>query len=981
MPFTSREQTLRGLLEFIALVAGILGIILSFHLTEAGAGLGLLAFCAWFTSADVRRFRAFAWLTSAALGLLALCYFILFMETPEPASGISSVRPFLIVGLLVSTAAALALLVATLRAPASHDTVLPWKTQKPTTTSERWVRTFAAAFAFATLVLAFVVMYAPSTIPLEARSTAPELEFIPLVALFFVVLTLLAITIALSPRHHTESLTFILVGLSLAALAYLMGANSLSGLMSTLQAARRDVLLAELAAPPENIESEQAETSAAITIDDAVPLLDWLIVAYALAAVAVWLVRGWVNRSLIDYTRFFTPGQFWALAAISDGLIEGGAGEKLKPHEIALRVDNHLASFPAPRLALSRLALAALDILIPFVFSLRPPLSYMHLSERAAFLNRQFKTDIIERRGIYGLLQRLKLETVIELVEGVMRFIMQFAYLGYYSEPKVQSDIGYTRFSQRSATKVLAPLKAIRRYDSLQVMTPSDADRLGIDVIDDADVVIIGSGAAGSILAERMLARGRRVLLLEKGRHVAPDEFNEDEVEMIGKLYGDNALQVTSSLRFTILQGSCVGGTTVVNNAVSFETPGHIFDRWNDDYGAGLDPTAYWNAQQSVMDRLSIKPVDQTAATRPADQIVNPLSHRLQKGIDATFSDGGYIYAPVKANIVDCLGCGYCNLGCKYGRKLSMLDEVLPRAQRDYGDKLQILAEAEAIQLKEDGDRIDEVVVRLGGRRQIHIRQPKTVIVAGGAIASSWLLLRSGIGKNLPIGRRLCFNMGSPLHAQFPDIMNAYDGLQISHYLQVDGQRDFIFETWFNPPVAQALVMPGWLDTHFHNMQDYDRMVAMGVVVGTDAREDTYIRRAALFPGNPEVVYKPSSTDLDKLVDAMILMGRVLLASGAERVLASTRSYHSYTSGRAHFSSEEDLGYLKELVKTDEDLLLSSAHPQGGNPLGTVLDADFRVRGYRNLYVCDASIFPSSVTVNPQLTVMNLAWYAGERIP
>ena len=71
-PFTSRENTLRGLLEFIALVAGILGIILSFVLAEAGAGLGLLAFCAWFASADVRRFRAFAWVTSAALGLLAL---------------------------------------------------------------------------------------------------------------------------------------------------------------------------------------------------------------------------------------------------------------------------------------------------------------------------------------------------------------------------------------------------------------------------------------------------------------------------------------------------------------------------------------------------------------------------------------------------------------------------------------------------------------------------------------------------------------------------------------------------------------------------------------------------------------------------------------------------------------------------------------------------------------------------------------------
>ncbi len=950
-PFTPYERTLRGLLEFIALVAGVIGIVLSFVLAEAGAGLGLLAFTAWVASADVRRFRTFAWVTTAALGLLTLFYLILALETPTAAP---SIRPFLLAALISSGVAGIALLIAILRAQDSTDTVLPWKTQKPHTSAEHWSRILLAVFAFAALVITFVILFAPSVVPMELRGWMPSIEFVPAAALFFALLALLAVTFALNPRQHTEALSLLLVGLALAVLAAIIARQNISVYLGWV--------VNGTATPPPSLPG-------------------WIfVVTYAVAMAMVWLVRGWVNRSLIDYTRFFTPGQFWALAAISDGLIEGGASEKLKPHEIALRVDNHLASFPAPRLALSRVALMALDILIPFIFTLRPPLSYLHLSERTAFLNRQFKTDIIERRGIYALLAWLKLDVVVELVEGVMRFIMQFAYLGYYSEPKVQEEIGYTPFSQRGAIKALQPLKSIRRYAALQVMTPNDADRLGIDVIDDADVVIIGSGAAGSMLTERLLARGRRVLLLEKGRHVTPDEFTEDEVEMIGKLYGDNALQVTSSLRFTILQGSCVGGTTVVNNAVSFETPPHILDRWNDDYHAALEPTAYWNAQQAVMDRLSIKPIDQTATTRPADQIVNPLSHRLQKGIDQVFGTGGYTYAPVKANITDCLGCGYCNLGCKYGRKLSMLDEVLPRAQRDYGDALQILSEAEAVQLKEDGDKISEVVVKLGGRRLIHIRKPKTVIVAGGAIASSWLLMRSGIGKSLPIGRRLCFNMGSPLHAQFDSVMDAFDGLQISHYLQVDGQRDFIFETWFNPPVAQALVMPGWLDTHFHNMSEYERMVAMGVVVGTDAREDTYIRRAALFPGNPEVVYKPSSTDLDKLVDAMIMMGRVLLGSGAERVLASTRSYHSYTSGRAHFTSEDDLGYLKELVKTDEDLLLSSAHPQGGNPLGAVLDADFRVRGYRNLYVCDASAFPSSVTVNPQLTVMNLAWYAGERI-
>jgi choline dehydrogenase-like flavoprotein len=72
-------------------------------------------------------------------------------------------------------------------------------------------------------------------------------------------------------------------------------------------------------------------------------------------------------------------------------------------------------------------------------------------------------------------------------------------------------------------------------------------------------------------------------------------------------------------------------------------------------------------------------------------------------------------------------------------------------------------------------------------------------------------------------------------------------------------------------------------------------------------------------------------------------------------------------------------------VHDNADLLLTSAHPQGGNPVGEkgeggVVDADFRVHGTDNVYVCDASVFPSSVTVNPQLTVMGIAQYAARRI-
>ena len=96
----------------------------------------------------------------------------------------------------------------------------------------------------------------------------------------------------------------------------------------------------------------------------------------------------------------------------------------------------------------------------------------------------------------------------------------------------------------------------------------------------DADVCIIGSGAAGGILAYELAKAGRSVLILERGAYVEPRDFTEDEVGMIGRLYADGVMQQTEDWRFTVLQGSCVGGSTTVNNAVCFRPPARVIDTW-----------------------------------------------------------------------------------------------------------------------------------------------------------------------------------------------------------------------------------------------------------------------------------------------------------------------------------------------------------------------------------------------------------------
>ena len=679
----------------------------------------------------------------------------------------------------------------------------------------------------------------------------------------------------------------------------------------------------------------------------------WLALASAVT-VSVGLMQraAWKARYEL---RFLSPTQHRAALAMAEVLIEGDM-ELLTPEQVAREIDDYLVSFAARAKWKFRLALLGISA-YPLLRG-RPPFGLMSTEDRRRHLKKWFEADVVERR----LPQLLR-----KPVQSMFYAAQQLVFIGYYSDPRTAPSTGYVPFSEREGAKEEIAARVDAGRPRVRSRSPHEIDGERME----ADVVIVGSGAGGGILAYELAERGRRVIVVERGRHVDPSEFVEDERVQLSALFADGAMQLSADARFQVLQGMCVGGTTVVNNGVSFPLPETVMERWNDDQGlaAALDPVAYRAAEKHIRRFLPIVSQESNPRLNAGAPLFLRGAHEL--GLDRPPARSGV----VDASIVDCLGCGSCNIGCPYGKKLSMLESALPRAQARYPGRLRVLAECTAEKVLYEGGTATGVACRLSDGRRLRVDAGEAVIVAAGALHSSLLLRRSRIGGRKP-GRYLAFNMGAPMTAEFPDRLDAYAGLQISHYLEPIEGDGLILESWFNPVGAQALFMPGWFSDHFQNMRRYDHMACVGSVVGTRRSIDSVVK-PGLFGRGFKLSYEPDPADLRKLVEGLKIIGRAFFAAGATKVMPTTYRYLPFKPG-------DDLDELDRHIRDNTDIQLHTSHPQGGNPMSAnpgigVVDPDLKVHGFQNLYVCDASVFPSSITVNPQMTIMSLARYCAER--
>lgn len=482
------------------------------------------------------------------------------------------------------------------------------------------------------------------------------------------------------------------------------------------------------------------------------------------------------------------------------------------------------------------------------------------------------------------------------------------------------------------------------------------------------DVLVIGSGAAGSVVAYHLARSGEKVTVLERGAWVRPVDMSDDELEMISTLYKDGGAQMNTASDMFLLQGNCVGGSTVLTNAVCFRMPEVVRGRLA-RRGFDLPREALKASFERIEGVMNVHPLE--------DHLYNPGAWKMIEGMRTLGLEPGRF---PKA-MLHCVGCGGCNIGCRYGRKLDASMTWVPMAQ-DHGAR--VFDRVEVVRMLTDKAGVRGVICRDLEDGSFFRAKAKRYVLAGGAINTPELLLRSKILQDR-VGRGTSFNAGAIMFAEYDEPLDAYDGDQMCVHHFGDG---YAIEQVQNPPMSFAMTMAAPMAHHHADLGGYRRFGSAGVLVPTQAVGRVFLGRGhrllrPLF-NHADVSFRMPDKDTATMRAGFKQLARIFLASGARRVLAPTKQ-------RTEITGLADIDKLDETLRVHEDIAgLGSSHPHGGAMLGDderrdVVDPTFRVRGLPNLFVVDASVFPESVRVNPMLSIMAVAEQAvphiGGRLP
>lgn len=483
----------------------------------------------------------------------------------------------------------------------------------------------------------------------------------------------------------------------------------------------------------------------------------------------------------------------------------------------------------------------------------------------------------------------------------------------------------------------------------------------------DVDVCVIGGGAGGSASALALAERGLRVALIEEGRHFSPSDFKADSARALSQLYqGRGARSVRGNVVMLLPGGRGVGGSTLINSAICFRTPPEVLAHWRDDFGCerltDSDCERWFDRLWQALG-VTVNPVEV--------QRNNNLI--FKQGADALGLDGAFLARSAPG----CVGCGICQYGCPSGGK-SSTDRTLLVEALETGN-LGIYADCRATGVETRGDT---VVAVLGRTMDPVTQQPsgtvrvtaRDFVLCGGPIGSPLFLLKNGLADNTHCGQHLVVHPTAPVLARFEQEIRPWSGVTQGFYVD-RWQEGFLLQTYTVTPDQYYMTFPMGVGAEtLEAMRDLKHIASAGALVHDEDSEG----RVQLTPAGPDLSYQFGEGDKKRLIDGLRLTAEVFFAAGAQRVYPGRVGAPVLTD-----PSQIEAGLPHDVPANH--LYMYASHPMGtcrmgADPESSVIDAEGKVWGWSNLRVADASTFPSSLGVNPQITTMAMGLMVGEAI-
>ncbi|ORX96184.1 long-chain fatty alcohol dehydrogenase [Basidiobolus meristosporus CBS 931.73] len=504
------------------------------------------------------------------------------------------------------------------------------------------------------------------------------------------------------------------------------------------------------------------------------------------------------------------------------------------------------------------------------------------------------------------------------------------------------------------------------------------------------DVVVVGTGAGGGVVAGRLASAGLKVLVLEKGQFYSMDQLPLTEAESYHYLFEGNGSVVSEDGGLTLLAGSTFGGGTQVNWSASLAPPHYVREEWSREYGLSFFESAQF--------QRNIEAVSKRLGVSEAHIQHNLANEALLIGAKRL----GYPTGNIPQNTANRHhDCGWCTFGCSNGGKQSTTVTWLQDAQQ-HGAHFAVNCQVKQVIIK-DG-RAEGVIAHVNGSPLVV--KAKRVVVSAGALNSPLILERSGL-RNKNIGRHLRVHPVYIASGYFPDItIDQFSGSIMTAITGVaDRRKGTGYGAKLEIPTGHPVLgcfLKSWRsgESHKTNMLTLRNQVSVITLI----RDKDSVARvfADKETQKPCVEFSLGKFDAESGVDGIEAVVKILIAAGAKKVEVPFPGMKPFVAEHTEVPSGDDSVFpnveLKDPAKLTQFLdeirrtkakqlspMVGSAHQMGTCRMGTsskvsVVNPKGETWETKGLYVADASVFPTPSGVNPMITIQSVAYSIAEFI-